>query len=64
MRPGETMMNSFMFNVMLLLIASVTVVGLCSTAFALYGRLTAIDSKKNQEKNKKINKNEVIQSKN
>jgi len=43
MRVGETMMNSFMFNTMLLLIASVTVVGLCSSAFSLYGRLTAID---------------------
>jgi len=43
MRPGETTMNSFMFNVMLLMIASVTVVGLCATAFSLYARLSAID---------------------
>jgi len=42
MRPGETMMNSFMFNVMLLLLASVTVVGLCTTAFSLYATQTSI----------------------
>jgi LMBR1 domain-containing protein 1 len=46
MRPGDTLMNSFMFNVMLLCIAVFPVVGLCSSAFSLYSRLTAIDSKR------------------
>jgi hypothetical protein len=38
-------MNSFLFNTLLLLLASVTVVQFCSDALALYNRFTGIDSK-------------------
>merc|ERR1739838_565136 len=43
MRIGATMMNSMMFNVMLLLLTSVSIVQFCAVAFASYARLTAID---------------------
>jgi len=43
MRIGNTMMNSMLFNVLLLLITSVSVVQFCTRAFASYARLTAAD---------------------
>ena len=42
MRIGNTMMNSMLFNVLLLL-TSVSVVQFCTRAFATYARLTAAD---------------------
>ena len=41
MRIGNTMMNSMLFNVLLLLISCVSVVQFCTRAFASYARLTA-----------------------
>jgi LMBR1 domain-containing protein 1 len=43
MRIGNTMMNSMLFNVLLLLISCVSVVQFCTRAFASYARLTAAD---------------------
>jgi LMBR1 domain-containing protein 1 len=43
MRIGNTMMNSMLFNVLLLLTTSVSVVQFCTRAFASYARLTAAD---------------------
>ena len=43
MRVGNTMMNSFLFNVLLLLLCAVSAVQFCATAFATYARLTAVD---------------------
>jgi len=43
MRIGNTMMNALLFNVLLLLITSVSVVQFCTRAFASYARLTAAD---------------------
>jgi len=43
MKVGETMMNSFLFNTLLLLLASVTIVQFCTDAFSLYNRNTGID---------------------
>merc|ERR1711861_67761 len=43
MRIGNTMMNSMLFNVLLLIITSVSVVQFCTRAFASYARLTAAD---------------------
>lgn len=43
MRIGNTMMNSMLFNVLLLLLTSVSVVQFCTRAFATYARLTAAD---------------------
>ena len=37
------MMNSMLFNVLLLLVTSVSVVQFCTRAFASYARLTAAD---------------------
>ena len=37
------MMNALLFNVLLLLITSVSVVQFCTRAFASYARLTAAD---------------------
>jgi len=44
MKVGETLMNAFLFNTLLMLLASVTVVQFCTNAFNLYNRLTGIDS--------------------
>jgi LMBR1 domain-containing protein 1 len=43
MRIGNTMMNALLFNVLLLLLTSVSVVQFCTRAFASYARLTAAD---------------------
>ena len=42
MIPNETWMNSFLFNVILLLIGSVGVIQLCITCFPIYARFTDI----------------------
>eukprot|EP01118_Nematostelium_gracile_P010170 TRINITY_DN3485_c0_g1_i1.p1 TRINITY_DN3485_c0_g1~~TRINITY_DN3485_c0_g1_i1.p1 ORF type:complete len:488 (-),score=119.73 TRINITY_DN3485_c0_g1_i1:108-1571(-) len=44
MKVGETLMNAFLFNTLLLLLASMTLVQFCSDAFSLYNRFTGIDS--------------------
>eukprot|EP00002_Diphylleia_rotans_P018589 TRINITY_DN359_c0_g2_i2.p1 TRINITY_DN359_c0_g2~~TRINITY_DN359_c0_g2_i2.p1 ORF type:complete len:479 (-),score=124.77 TRINITY_DN359_c0_g2_i2:1308-2744(-) len=44
MKVGGTMMNSFVFNVGLIMLCSITVTQLCTMAFGDYARLTAIDS--------------------
>ena len=43
MRIGGTLMNSFLFNVWLLLLCSVAAVQFCYSAFQSYAQLTAID---------------------
>jgi len=43
MKVGETLMNAFLFNTLVLLLASVTVVQFCTIAFAGYNSNTAID---------------------
>jgi LMBR1 domain-containing protein 1 len=43
MKVGETMMNSFLFNCLLLLFASMAVVQFCTAAFSEYTTFTAID---------------------
>jgi len=43
MKAHETLMNSFLFNTILIMLCSVTVVQFCSDAFSLYNRFTAID---------------------
>jgi len=43
MKVGETMMNSFLFNVNLVMISSVTVVQFCSVAFSIYNRFTGVE---------------------
>ena len=57
MKVGDTMMSSFMFNVMLLLLSSVTVVGLCATAFSVYANMTSISGKKRKNGGKGGGKN-------
>jgi LMBR1 domain-containing protein 1 len=42
MREGETWLNSFLFNVILMLVASVGVVELCISSFPTYTRQTEI----------------------
>ncbi len=44
-RVGGTMMNSFLFNSLLILLASPVVVQFCSKAFSLYNRFTGIDGR-------------------
>lgn len=41
MKWGATLMNSFLFNVALILLSSISVIQFCSTAFAYYARATA-----------------------
>jgi len=43
MRVGETMMNAFLFNAWILLLASIAVVHFCAQAFKNYARFTGID---------------------
>jgi LMBR1 domain-containing protein 1 len=43
MKINGTMMNSFLFNVLLMLFSSITVVQFCSGAFRVYTRFTGID---------------------
>ena len=43
MKIGATLMNSFLFNVWLLLLCAVATVQFCFTAFQSYAQLTAID---------------------
>ena len=40
---GNTLMNSFLFNTMLLLLTAVAIVQFCTICFASYARLTAVD---------------------
>lgn len=44
MRVNGTMMSSFLFNVLLLLITSFAVLQFCTMAFSLYARFTAINT--------------------
>ncbi|EGR30777.1 lmbr1-like conserved region family protein, putative [Ichthyophthirius multifiliis] len=44
MKVNETWMNSFLFNINLVLICSVAVCQFCAKAFSQYARLTAIDN--------------------
>lgn len=44
MKENETWMNTFLFNVNLMLICSVSVTHFCSKAFSQYARLSQIDS--------------------
>lgn len=41
MKWGGTLMNSFLFNVALILLCSISVIQFCSTAFAYYAQATA-----------------------
>jgi LMBR1 domain-containing protein 1 len=43
MKVGETMMNSFLFNCLLILLSSMAVVQFCTAAFSQYARFTGID---------------------
>eukprot|EP00027_Filamoeba_sp_ATCC50430_P001449 CAMPEP_0168548398 /NCGR_PEP_ID=MMETSP0413-20121227/4536_1 /TAXON_ID=136452 /ORGANISM="Filamoeba nolandi, Strain NC-AS-23-1" /LENGTH=461 /DNA_ID=CAMNT_0008578691 /DNA_START=83 /DNA_END=1468 /DNA_ORIENTATION=+ len=43
MKVGETLMNSFLFNILLILICSLTVTQFSSIAFSTYNRLTGIN---------------------
>jgi len=43
MKVGATMMNAFLFNAWVLLLASIAVVHFCSSAFRDYARFTGID---------------------
>ena len=43
MRVGNTMMNSLLFNVLLLLLCSISIVQFAASAFSSYARLTAAD---------------------
>merc|ERR1712048_540423 len=44
MKLGATMMNSFLFNVALILLCSVPIVQFCTTAFAQYAHDTAVEN--------------------
>jgi len=44
MKVGETMMNAFLFNVLLLLLSAMAVVHFCSFAFSIYNRNTGINA--------------------
>jgi len=44
MKIGETLMNSFLVNTLLLLLSSITVTQFCSICFSLYNRYTGIDT--------------------
>jgi len=43
MTVGNTYMNSFLFNTLLLMLASITIVDFCTYAFSGYAKLTSID---------------------
>eukprot|EP00357_Protocruzia_adherens_P006001 CAMPEP_0115005264 /NCGR_PEP_ID=MMETSP0216-20121206/19751_1 /TAXON_ID=223996 /ORGANISM="Protocruzia adherens, Strain Boccale" /LENGTH=499 /DNA_ID=CAMNT_0002371523 /DNA_START=100 /DNA_END=1599 /DNA_ORIENTATION=+ len=43
MKRGETLLNSFLFNVMLILICSVAITQFCYNCFSYYARLTSAD---------------------
>jgi len=43
MKVGDTMMNSFLFNCLMLLLCSMAVVQFCTAAFSQYSRFTGID---------------------
>lgn len=44
LKPGDTLMNSFLWNVGLMLLCSITITQFCASAFATYARETAIDA--------------------
>lgn len=44
MKKGQTLMNSFLFNCLLLLLCSLAVVQFCTTAFSAYARFTGIST--------------------
>lgn len=43
MKVNDTLMNSFLFNITLILLCSVSVTQFCAHAFSAYARLTAIN---------------------
>eukprot|EP01043_Picozoa_sp_COSAG02_P096690 COSAG02_NODE_32965_length_507_cov_1.338235_1_plen_89_part_01 len=42
MEPGKTMMNSFLFNVGIILLCEIPVIQFCSNAFSIYARVTSV----------------------
>ena len=42
MKPGATLMNSFLFNTALVLLATTAAIQFCQSAFAVYANQTAI----------------------
>jgi LMBR1 domain-containing protein 1 len=44
MEVGKTMMNSFLFNVGVVLLCEIPVIQFCSEAFSIYARVTSISS--------------------
>lgn len=42
MEPGKTMMNSFLFNVGIILLCEIPVIQFCSSAFSIYARVTSV----------------------
>jgi LMBR1 domain-containing protein 1 len=44
MEIGKTMMNSFLFNVGVILMCEIPVIQFCSQAFSIYARVTSISS--------------------
>jgi len=42
MEPGKTMMNSFLFNVGIILLCEIPCIQFCTNAFSIYARVTAI----------------------
>jgi len=42
MKVGETLMNAFLFNTLLLILASVSVVQFCASSFDIYNRITGV----------------------
>ena len=42
MEPGKTMMNSFLFNVGVILLCEIPVVQFCTDAFSIYARVTSV----------------------
>lgn len=44
LKPGDTLMNSFLWNVGLMLLCSITITQFCASAFSTYARETAIDA--------------------
>merc|ERR1712166_953533 len=42
MEPGKTMMNSFLFNVGIILLCEIPCIQFCTNAFSVYARVTAV----------------------
>jgi LMBR1 domain-containing protein 1 len=43
MEKGKTMMNSFLFNVGIILMCEIPIIQFCSKSFSIYARVTAIN---------------------